>query len=50
MDEDLTPQEIKDILRNNSETRGGLAPDIADRWNDQYGFGIVDGEMVIQQF
>ena len=49
MDEDLTPQEIKDILRNNSETRGGAsAPDVTDRWNDQYGFGIVDGEMVMQ--
>ena len=49
MDEDLTPQEIKDILRNNSETRGGAsAPDVTDRWNDQYGFGIIDGEMVMQ--
>ena len=49
MDEDLTPQEIKDILRNNSETRGGAsARDVTDRWNDQYGFGIIDGEMVMQ--
>tara|TARA_B100001175_G_scaffold317752_1_gene336171 strand:- start:6336 stop:11120 length:4785 start_codon:yes stop_codon:yes gene_type:complete len=49
MDEDLTPQEVKDILRNNSETRGGAsAPDISERWNDQYGFGIIDGEMVLQ--
>ena len=49
MDDDLTPQEVKDILRNNSETRGGAsAPDITDRWNDQYGFGIIDGEMVMQ--
>ena len=49
MDEDLTPQEVKDILRNNSETRGASsAPDISERWNDQYGFGIIDGEMVMQ--
>ena len=49
MDEDLTPQEVKDILRNNSETRGGSsAPEITERWNDQYGFGIIDGEMVMQ--
>ena len=49
MDEDLTPQEVKDILRNNSETRGGAsAPDVTERWNDQYGFGIIDGEMVMQ--
>ena len=49
MDEDLTPQEVKDILRNNSETRGGAsAPEVTERWNDHYGFGIIDGEMVMQ--
>ena len=51
MDEDLTPQEVKDILRNNSETRGGggaSAPEVTERWNDHYGFGIIDGEMVMR--
>ncbi len=49
MDDGLSPQEIKDILRNNSETRGEPSePGVSQRWNDQYGFGIVDGEMVLQ--
>ena len=49
MDDSLSPQEVKDILRNNSETRGEASePSVSNRWNDQYGFGIVDGEMVLQ--
>ncbi len=44
----LDPQEIKDLLRNNSEVRG--EPDMAEVspvWDEQYGFGIVDGSLLL---
>ncbi len=47
-DEDLTPEKIKDILRNSSESRSesgepiASEPSVSDRWNDKWGFGLVD--------
>ena len=44
----LDPQEIKDLLRNNSEVRG--EPDmtsISPIWDEEFGFGIVDGTLVM---
>jgi subtilisin family serine protease len=50
IDEDLSPQEVKDLLRNNSEMRGSASkPEITDKWNDKYGFGIVDGNLLLQE-
>ncbi|MBT5453826.1 MAG: S8 family serine peptidase, partial [Euryarchaeota archaeon] len=47
-DSELTPEEIKDILRNSSESRSqpgepiASEPSVSDRWNDKWGFGLVD--------
>ena len=49
IDDSLEPQEIKDLLQNNSERRGQASePDITDKWNEQYGFGIIDGNMILE--
>ena len=40
-DSSLDPIEIKDILRNSSEVKGGpTEPDVSNRWNDEWGFGL----------
>ena len=42
-DPSLNPQEIKDFLRNSSEQRGSASePSVSDRWNDEWGFGLID--------
>ena len=47
-DRSLEPQEIKDILRNSSEARGTASePSISDRWNDEWGFGLIDASCAI---
>lgn len=44
-DGDLTPEDVKNIIKETAEQRGDAsAPSIDDRWNNQYGYGIVDGE------
>ena len=49
IDDGLEPQEVKDLLQNNSETRGSPSkPSITDKWNDHYGFGIIDGNMILE--
>jgi len=49
IDDSLEPQEIKDLLQNNSERRGQASePDITDKWNEQYGFGIIDGNLILE--
>ncbi|MDE0953552.1 MAG: S8 family serine peptidase, partial [Candidatus Poseidoniales archaeon] len=49
IDDELEPQEVKDILRNNSEVRGSPSmPSVSDIWNDKYGFGIIDGNLILQ--
>ncbi len=45
---DLTPTEIKDILRNSSELKGSPSESgISDRWNDEWGFGLLDASCAI---
>ena len=47
-DSTLTPQEVKDILRNSSEERGDPSEEsTSERWNDKYGFGIIDASCAI---
>ena len=47
-DSSLTPYEIKDILRNSSEKRGNpTEPDVSNRWNDKWGFGLVDASCAV---
>ncbi|MEL0100843.1 MAG: S8 family serine peptidase, partial [Euryarchaeota archaeon] len=47
-DSSLTPEEIKDILRNSSEKRGNpTEPDVSNRWNDKWGFGLVDASCAV---
>ena len=49
IDDDLEPQEVKDLLRNNSEVRGSPSmPSVSDKWNEDYGFGIIDGNLILQ--
>ena len=49
IDDELEPQEVKDLLRNNSEVRGTPSmPSVSDKWNDKYGFGIIDGNLILQ--
>ena len=45
---DLTPYEIKDILRNSSEEKGSATEtSISDRWNDEWGFGLLDASCAV---
>ena len=38
---------IKDYLMENSESRGGATETYeGESWNDRYGFGIIDGELI----
>ena len=49
IDDELEPQEVKDILRNNSQVKGSPSmPSVSDIWNDKYGFGIIDGNLILQ--
>ncbi|MEZ8113252.1 MAG: S8 family serine peptidase, partial [Candidatus Poseidoniaceae archaeon] len=44
----LEPQEVKDILRNSSEQRGEASESsISNRWNDKWGFGLIDASCAI---
>ena len=45
---DLDPYEVKDILRNSSESRGSASEtSVSDRWNDKWGFGLLDASCAI---
>ncbi|NCF97057.1 MAG: S8 family serine peptidase [Euryarchaeota archaeon] len=45
---DLTPVEIKDILRNSSEERGGASESsVSERWNNEWGFGLLDASCAV---
>ena len=47
-DPGLDPYEIKDILRNSSEQRGSASePSVSDRWNDEWGFGLLDASCAL---
>ena len=44
----LDPDDVKELLRENSEPRGEASePDASDTWNERYGFGIIDGNRII---
>ncbi|DAC14018.1 MAG TPA: hypothetical protein D7H73_01635, partial [Candidatus Poseidoniales archaeon] len=46
-DDTLTPEDVKNIIKITSEQRGSASdPSNSDRWNNQYGYGIVDGEQI----
>ena len=46
-DSSLKPTEIKDILRNSSELKGSPSSDVSDRWNDEWGFGLLDASCAV---
>ena len=47
-DSSLKPTEIKDILRNSSEIKGSpSASDVSNRWNDEWGFGLLDASCAV---
>jgi subtilisin family serine protease len=44
----LSPQEVKDILRNSSEQRGSASePSVSNRWNADWGFGLIDASCAL---
>lgn len=49
-DDSLSPEEIRNILRNSSEARGSATePDISNRWNEKWGFGLVDASCALDR-
>tara|TARA_Y100001958_G_scaffold159307_1_gene160254 strand:- start:10304 stop:15262 length:4959 start_codon:yes stop_codon:yes gene_type:complete len=43
----LSPEEVKDIIRQTSEPRGEPADDSVSRWNETYGYGIIDASCAV---
>ncbi|MBJ84408.1 MAG: hypothetical protein CMB52_02675 [Euryarchaeota archaeon] len=49
IDEDLDLDDVRDLLRTNSELRGDPYDfDFDEQWNEKYGFGIVDGARILE--
>ncbi|CAI8398540.1 MAG: Serine protease AprX [Marine Group II euryarchaeote MED-G33] len=49
IDEDLDLDDVREILRTNSELRdGAYDSDFDENWNEKYGFGIVDGARILE--
>ena len=49
-DDTLSPEDIRNILRNSSEARGSASePAVSDRWNDKWGFGLVDASCALDK-
>ena len=49
-DDSLDPEDIRNILRNSSEARGSPSePGISNRWNDKWGFGLVDASCAVDR-
>jgi hypothetical protein len=46
-DPNLTPDEVRDILRTSSEPRGEPSDSAFSRWNETYGYGIIDASCAI---
>ena len=47
-DDTLSPEDIRNILRNSSEARGSASePDVSNRWNEKWGFGLVDASCAL---
>ena len=49
-DDTLDPEDVRNILRNSSEARGSASePSVSDRWNDKWGFGLVDASCALDK-
>ena len=49
IDDDLDLDDVRELLRENSELRdGAYDSDFDENWNEKYGFGIVDGARILQ--
>ena len=49
-DDTLDPLDVRDILRNSSEQRGSASePSVSNRWNDEWGFGLVDASCALDR-
>ena len=49
-DDTLQPEDVRNILRNSSEQRGSASePGISNRWNDKWGFGLVDASCALDR-
>jgi subtilisin family serine protease len=49
-DDTLDPEDVRNILRNSSEARGTASePGVSNRWNDQWGFGLVDASCALDR-
>lgn len=49
-DDTLGPEDIRNILRNSSEQRGSASePGVSNRWNDKWGFGLVDASCALDR-
>ena len=49
IDDDLDLDDVRELLRENSELRDGVYDSNFDEnWNEKYGFGIVDGARILQ--
>ena len=46
-DPSLTPEEVKEIVRVSSEPRGEPADESVSRWNETFGYGIIDASCAI---
>jgi subtilisin family serine protease len=45
---DLSPVEVKDILRNSSEQKGSASESsVSERWNNEWGFGLLDASCAV---
>ena len=45
---DLSPVEVKDILRNSSEEKGSATDfSTSERWNNEWGFGLLDASCAV---
>ena len=49
IDDDLDLDDVRELLRENSELRdGAYDTGLDENWNEKYGFGIVDGSRLLQ--
>ena len=46
-DPSLSPEEVKDVIQKSSEPRGEPADESISRWNETYGYGIIDASCAI---
>ena len=44
----LSPQEVKDLIRNYSQVKGSASePSVSDKWNNKWGFGLIDASCLV---